>query len=210
MTGVQTCALPICFPVTISVVISNVMSHASAAQIQNIKDSSVRALGLSQSMGWNHVRGASRSGKCLMEPVRGGQFASRLCVSPGEDPGRLLLGEANIENSILTGLLILEDKWNNCRPANNGTVMYKGTNYVFPSRIYAALSAYLGLGSSGDSNHTTFSNYASSILWGNAYKIANGASAPAITLQTNQYATTNAGTNSAPANIAGCLASAIS
>lgn len=168
--------------------IQKILNTGSAAQKAN-EPLGRKALGLTQSMGWNHIRGASRkTGKCLFETLHNGAFASRLCVNPGDDPTAILLGEANIENSILAGLAVLESKWNAAKKTKDGWVI---GSYVFPMRISAAVAGYLGLGAK-DANGTTPQAYSASIVGGQHYLAANGASAPAIRDSSIQYASTKA------------------
>jgi hypothetical protein len=136
-------------------------------------------MGLTQVMGWNIIRGASKSGKCLIESARP-DLAGRLCVSPGDSVAAKLKGSANIENSILAGLVVLESKYKTGY-AKNGYWAVKIGNQerVFPSRISAAVSMYLGMGLK-DAAGTTPTSYAQEIIGGIAYSKANGSVSPAI------------------------------
>ena len=163
----------------------------STAQHKTNLTSGLRAMGLVQSMGWNHIKGASKkNGKCLLEQLcRNDEMKSKLLVSPEslanaslEDQ---LLGDANMDKMILAGLLILEDKWKSCKQDGGG---WKIGNYVFPLRISAAIAGYLGLGKADVRTGITPPQYAASIVGGDRYKIANGASAPAIRDSAVQYA----------------------
>lgn len=135
----------------------------------------LRAWGCMQSMGYNHVLGTF-DGKCEIERVRP-EFASRLCVKAGEDISVKMYGEANYENAILAGLIILESKWKALRPVANGFQVGK---YVFDTRIIGTVSSYLGLAQKDTTSGDTPENYARSILYGKDYKIANGAVSPDV------------------------------
>jgi len=152
-----------------------------------------RAMGLTQSMGWNHIKGASKkTGKCYMEILcKDDKMRADLIIAPEalasttlED---FLLGEKNMDKMILAGLLVLEDKWKNCKPHKDG---WKVGTYVFPLHISAAVAAYLGKGFSDDLG-TTPLQYAATIVGGDMYKQANGASAPVIRDSAIQYASTD-------------------
>ena len=146
------------------------------------------AMGLSQSMGWNAVKGASKeNGKCLVEQFRP-DLISMLCVEPGDDLYAKFLGDGNMVNNILLGLTVLESKWKSCRPFGQGWVI-AGPNgdIFFKTRIEASTAGYLGLGASGDNNGTTYNMY-NNIIWGSAYVAANGKSAPMVASSSIQQA----------------------
>lgn len=135
----------------------------------------VRAYGLMQVMGWNLVRGGAPSGKCEVERLRP-DLASSLCVNPGTSVTSMLIGESNLQNSILAGLVILEGKYRSVTSVSGGFGV-KGDPYkrVFVSKISAAVAAYLGLGKA-DLNNTTPEEYSAQIVGGSVYAKANGSS----------------------------------
>lgn len=153
--------------------IKNFLVTANPAQRANVAVG-IQALGVGQSLGLNSVRGASaKTGKCLIETARP-DLAGILCVNPGEDLIATFLGDANLEKALQLQLVCLESKWKGVVSTSNGWVS-KGDTYnrLFPSRIAAAVAAYLGLGGS-DQNSTTPQAYSASIISGLAYAIANG------------------------------------
>lgn len=191
-----------------SVIQSMLSNPATTAQQRANEPLGRQAMGLAQVMGMYFVRGASGSGKCFFETARGGKFANQLCVSPGDDIRVKVLGDANVSNAILAGLLVLESKWNSLK-LRNGAWEIAGRR--FSTRIYGAVGAYLGLGSSGDANGTTFNMYANSIVGGSAYQTANGATAPAVRDSNIQYASVTAAgptvaVNSSTQGPSGCIA----
>jgi len=163
-----------------------------------------RAVGLTQVMGWNIVKGASKSGKCLVEQFRP-DLIGTLCISPGDSVRAKLAGEANITNSILAGLVVLESKYKAGYAKNGGWAIKLGSGssareLQFPSRIYSAVAGYLGYSSTGDANNTTYSGYANEIVGGSFYVAANGPSAPMVTTTKTQTAI---GSSSGPATLGG-------
>lgn len=177
-----------------SPVIQKILQTGNKYQIAN-EPQGRRAWGLTQSMGWNHIRGASKkNGVCEIERIaskKDGSLVARLTVAPGEDVSTILTGESNVENSVLAGLLILESKWDLCKQNSQGWSVGKSSQ-VFPSRISASIGAYLGLGKA-DKFGTTPAMYAASIVGGAMYKTANGTSAPAIRDSKIQYASSTSG-----------------
>lgn len=175
------------------------------------------ALGLTQVMGWNIVKGASRSGKCVVEQYRP-DLVSRLCINPGDSAAYKLLGPDNIENSILAGLVVLESKYKIGSPTQSGgwgvRIVSGGTSQIlqFPSRIYSAVAGYLGYGTA-DANGTNYLTYASQIVGGSVYAAANGAAAPSISgfkSQTAAVAYSGPTTSGKMGTVPGCVAAAAS
>jgi hypothetical protein len=76
-----------------------------------------------------------------------------------------LLGDDNIKNSILAGLIVLEGKYKEIAPK----LIAKG---LYTNQLTAAVAAYLGLGAA-DGHGTIPEVYANSIIRGDAYRIAN-------------------------------------
>ena len=172
------------------------------------------AIGLTQSMGWNIVKGASaKTGKCLVEQFRP-DLISTLCINPGDSVKAKLSGEANITNSILTGLVVLESKYKAGYAKNGGWAIKLGSGssareLQFPSRIYSSVAGYLGYSSGGDANHTTYTGYANEIVGGSFYLAANGASAPRVVttkLQTAMSSSNGPVTVGGVGMIPGCVA----
>ena len=142
-----------------------------------VKDANItrglQGLGLTQSMGYNHVKGGSPSGICEIQRLRP-EFASTLCVNPGDSLDAILVGPNNISNNVLAGLIILEGKYKAAKQSQGGWTV-NGIS-IFPSRISAAVGAYLGTGA-GDILGTSPANYAAAIIGGDAYAKANSNSA---------------------------------
>lgn len=167
---------------------TNIASSGDSAKLQNMYNASLLVYGLGQVRGSYFVKGGSRSGKCEIERIRP-DLAASLCVAPGGDVASKVLGKDNIGNAITSILVILQDKFNNVpriMKAVSGGYSYRGK--VFGSRIEAAVGSYLGLGVA-DRNHTTPTGYAQSIVNGDAYRIANNSSTPAVQTYQNPDAT---------------------
>jgi hypothetical protein len=167
--------------------VQNILQKGSPQQKTNLEAGLV-GVGLGQVMGWNFVRGASKvGGKCEIERLRP-DLAGLLCVDAGEDVLAKIQGEANIALAVTACLVLLEGKWKAVKQTKEG---WSTGKYVYPLRISAAVSAYLGNGNA-DKNGTTPPMYAASIVGGAMYKSANGASAPAIRDSQVQYASSTA------------------
>jgi hypothetical protein len=168
------------------------------------------AIGLTQVMGWNIIKGASKSGKCVVEQFRP-DLASILCINPGESVRAKLLGEANMSNSILAGLVVLESKWKAIHPSGSDwSIKVGGKTLLFPSRIYGAVAGYLGY-SGSDANGTTYTKYANAIIGGSMYAAANGPVAPSVgtaRVQTAAVAAKGPLTIGGVGKIPGCVAKA--
>lgn len=196
-----------------STAIQQILTSGEPQKIAN-ESQGRTALGLTQVMGWNVVRGASKAlgGKCLVEKYRH-ELAGTLCVNPGDDIRSKLQGEGNISNSILAGLVVLESKYNYGPYYKNGNWVVKvnSVELTFPSRIYAAVAGYLGYASGGDANSTTYLAYANDIIGGSFYRLANGSSAPSVYTSNPQSATVaSAGptTSGTTGSLPGCIAAA--
>ena len=138
--------------------------------LSNVTDG-LRAWGLTQVGGWNVVRGASKAnGKTIIEASRP-DLAGQLMVNPGDSIRAKYNGEANLQNMILAGLVILENKY-------TSVVSGSGTNWTagklkFNSRIAAAIAAYYGL--SMAANPTPYQYSASVMTGGASYNKAKSA-----------------------------------
>lgn len=155
-----------------SVPITNLRLNGTPDQKSNITQGLV-AWGLMQSMGLNHIRGASSSGKCLMETAHGGQFASTLCVNPGESIATLLGPSSSISNQILAGLVVLESKYVAVKQVGN---QFSISGITYNSRIEAAIRGYIGGGTYDTGNGYSSATYVSSVYYGKVYQIANNLS----------------------------------
>jgi hypothetical protein len=136
-------------------------------------DKGLRAVGVMQVMGHYFIKGAAPSGKTELERSRP-DLATPLLVNPGDDIFTNILGEANLDKAITSGLIILESKYK-AVSFGSGYYYFTADKYgrKFSSRLQAAVGAYLGLGKA-DGNNTTLEKYALSIMGGSSYKIANG------------------------------------
>ena len=154
--------------------VSYLLQTGTPTQKANIFEG-LRGWGLGQVMGWNFVRGGGPSGKCEIENSRP-DLAGALCINPGDSIAAHASGVNNISTMVLAQLVLVESKYKNVQAVGGG-FMSKGDAYkrVFPTKIEAAVAAYLGLGAA-DGNRTTPQAYAASICYGTSYKIANGSS----------------------------------
>lgn len=82
-----------------------------------------------------------------------------------------------MSKAILGSMIILESKYKNVFLIDSTHWKTRGVrnSVTFPSKIAAAVGAYLGTGKA-DANGTTPAGYASSIVGGDMYAIANGTS----------------------------------
>lgn len=150
-----------------------ILKDGDQRQKANLQSGKI-AQGLMQVMGWNIVRGgSSKSGKCEIEETRRADLIAKLVIEPGDSISGKLLGEANIENNVLAGLLILETKYNNSKKKGTG---WSAGGAVFSSRLSAAVGAYLGVGGTDLVTGKTASEYVATIIGGDAYRKANGSS----------------------------------
>jgi hypothetical protein len=148
--------------------INNKYSQGTTAERVNITNSAA-AYGLCQVTGYYCIRGCSSTGVSELEKMRP-DLASPLIISPGDDVTTKLWGENNLDNQLLAGLIVLEDKYKNIAPR----LVSQGK---YSNRLTAAVAAYLGLGAF-DSLGTTPEAYANSIIRGSAYQIANNGKGP--------------------------------
>lgn len=152
-----------------SSVIQKKLVGADAVTFNNLRQG-LRAWGLMASMGWNQVKGASGSGKCEIELQRP-DLAPSLIVLPGDSISAKFDGVANIDNQLTVGLIMFESKYTKVAPRLVASGKYS-------DKLTAAVSAYLGLGARDVRTGITPEAYASSIIRGQAYKIANGFDSP--------------------------------
>lgn len=174
--------------------IQKILISGSALEKDNVYKC-LRAIGLTQVLGFYFMKGSSQTGVCELERLRP-DLASTLTVAPGADPTVGILGEANISKSLLAGLIILEGKYKTVS-SSGGYFTVRGDRYkrLFPSKISASVAAYLGLGKA-DINGTTPENYVSSIVGGRSYVLANGKNPIKITDSVYNVASANGpGTN---------------
>jgi hypothetical protein len=151
--------------------------------LANVTDG-LRAWGLTQVGGWNVVRGASKSaGKTIIESSRP-DLAGQLMVNPGDSIRAKYNGAANLNNMILAGLVILENKYTSF-VKGSGT-SWKAGNLTFNSRIAAAVAAYYG--TSLSANPTPYAYSASVMTGGASYNAAKSATGGA-TSSTNSTST---------------------
>ena len=170
-----------------STVIKNVLANGSQPQKDNVAQG-YRAIGVMQVMGWNFVKGASvKNGVCEIQRLRS-DLSDTLCVSPGDNIQAKIMGSSTIL-AVLAGLTLLEGKWKAVKRTAQG---WSSGSYVYPSRISAAVSAYLGSGAS-DVLGTTPQAYASSIVGGAAYALANNGSSAGLTGSVYQTSTKASG-----------------
>ena len=185
--------------------VEKILATGDPAQRKNIQSGKV-AQGLMQVMGWNIVRGgSSRAKRCEIEETRRPDLAQSICVNAGDSIEAKLLGEANIQNNIMAGLLILETKYLTCRRKSGG---WSAGGAVFQSRLAAAVGAYLGVGGVDLRTNLTAEQYVERILGGESFRIANGRQAGGgdIAVRTSQASSSGPETNGSdvPATIPGC------
>lgn len=149
--------------------IQAVTAKNNAQQYDNVNQG-LHALGLMQTMGWNHVKGASASGKQLIEQARP-DLVSVLCVNPGESLYAKFLGQANVSNQILAGLAVLEQKYKAVKQSGNSFTIGQ---FTYPSKMQCALQGYIGLSTTDKGNGSSTAAYVASIYYGANYTKANG------------------------------------
>jgi hypothetical protein len=167
--------------------------------LANVTDG-LRAWGLTQVGGWNVVRGASKAnGKTIIESSRP-DLAGQLMVNPGDSIRAKYNGAANLNNMILAGLVILENKYTSF-VKGSGTRWTAG-NLTFNSRIAAAVAAYYG--TSMSANPTPYA-YSASVMTGgasyNAAKSATGGTTSSTNSTSTQPSNVSDGNNQA---VPGC------
>lgn len=189
-----------------SAVVSVYQTGDSVKQL-NIRNG-LRAYGPMQVMGWNFIRGGSRTGVCEIDRLRS-DLSATLVINPGDAIETHILGMSNIEKAIKIGLVILEGKYKSVYQ-DVGVYKVRGDRYnrQFSSKIAAAIAAYLGLGKA-DLNGTTPEAYTSEILGGFAYNKVLGIKGTApisnskVSIKSANGPTTN-GSNQSKISNAGC------
>ncbi|HET8686063.1 MAG TPA: hypothetical protein VFM18_05285 [Methanosarcina sp.] len=179
-----------------------ILSLGDTQQKLNVASGKV-AHGLMQVMGWNIVRGgSSKTNLCEIEESKHPEIISRLVINPGDSIENKLLGEDNIENNILAGLAILESKYKFTRRFGTG---WSAGGSVFPTRLAAAVGAYLGVGGVDLRTGITAEQYVDRILGGDSYRVANGSSSNLGTVtRTASSGAPSTNGSSVPATIPGC------
>jgi hypothetical protein len=156
--------------------VQSVIGKGISQQSVNI-DQGLRAWGVMQSMGWNHVKGGSQKlGKCLVEIARP-DLVSRLCVNPGESLAAKLNGQSTVEDQILAGLVVLEQKYKLVKQAGNKFTIGQ---FTYDSRMQATFRGYIGLASNDKGNGSSSEAYVSTIYYGANFTKANGPGGVAV------------------------------
>jgi len=171
--------------------------HPKVVQVTKLNDVNLtaninectKAYGLAQSMGYNHVRGISpwsSTTQCEIERLVlkygfDASWAVRLTINPGDSIGKVMgvngkeFTDDILTNQIMSGLIILNDKWHNVLRYKDGVRWYRsfnGTEYINHSRLLVAMGSYLGYGGK-DKVGSTAAGYVASIVGPN-YREANG------------------------------------
>lgn len=136
--------------------------QTTGIQRLNAEDAA-RAFGLMQVNGYYAIKGTFE-GKGELMRMRP-DIAGPLMINPGDSVRAKLLGYGNMDNQILAGLIVLEEKM---RIA--GKLAGNSPN---SSKLALTFAGYLGFGKK-DQLGTTPEAYAKSILEGDAYAKANG------------------------------------
>jgi hypothetical protein len=145
-----------------------ILQNGTATQKRNISEGK-QAHGIMQVMGWNIVRGSSsKTQKCEFQESGRADVAAKLLIDAGDSVKSKLAGAENLENNILAGLLLLEMKWKAVRKQYTGWGLGGDSTKVFPSRISAAIGAYLGTGRDLVTGVS---------VGGNSFRVANSAQA---------------------------------
>ena len=200
--------------------VQNKSKTGTAAEINNISQG-WSAWGLGQSMGWNHVIGASlKDGVCEIERVAkqgnlGAGATAGLLIKPGEsmvsvvgpvcnltdafNPTKHPNGVTFITRQVMSELIILYGKYLAVRRDSTGAWKY-GTHSVnrFRTRIEAMIGAYLGDGAV-DANGTSPVTYAARIVGGSDYVAVVGGNVM-LAQNTNNGAPSAASGGYTPAN----------
>lgn len=152
-----------------------IIASQDSVKISAMTRAATLVYGVMQVRGSYLVKGGSSTGVSEVERIRP-DIASIVCVNAGDSVEDRILGESNLEHAIMAGLAVLQGKYASIpsimKPDGKGGFLYTRSNLRFPSRISAAVGAYLGL-SGSDVNGTTAQVYASSIIGGEAYITAN-------------------------------------
>lgn len=155
--------------------VASILQSGSPEQRRNVA-AGKQAHGIMQVMGWNIVRGSSsKTQRCEFQESNRPDVASRLLIDAGESIVAKLAGAENLENNILAGLLLLEMKWKSIRKQPDGWGAGENPANVFPSRISAAIGAYLGSGKDLVTG-VSVKDYVSSITGGTSFRRANDGS----------------------------------
>lgn len=166
----------------------------------NMRDS-VAGFGLMQATGWYAIKGAGPGGKNEFMRMRP-DLAGPLLVEPGEDVNKTL-GPDKMSNQILAGLIILEDKY---RAAGSLVSDPPTAAKPYTSKLAATFGGYLGKGT--DKFGSNPMAYASSIIQGDSYRMANSGytsrNGNAGTTAQGPAKTIASGTN--PGNVGCCTA----
>lgn len=164
-------------------------SEQEKANLRN----SVAGFGLMQATGWYLIKGAGPGGQNELMRMRS-DLASQLIVEPGIDINTKL-GPGMITNQLLAGLIILEDKY---RVAGSLVANPTTEKKPYTDKISATFGGFLGKGT--DKFGSTPQSYASSIIHGSAYAIANGTSSKVGFTGTDSNNKTSAVASSASGN----------
>lgn len=166
---------------------------ATPLQRQNIQDGK-RAHGLVQLMGWNIVRrGSARAQKCEFEQLKRQDLAAQFLVNAGDSITDKLSGEANMERSILGGLLLLEAKWLICRSVTGG---WTAGGDTFATRLACAIGAYHGAAKPGTDLAALSRSYVASVMGGDAYRaVTKGTAGQSSEVRTAQAAASGPATD---------------
>lgn len=156
---------------------------------------SVAGFGLMQATGWYLIKGAGPGGKNELMRMRP-DLAGPLLVEPGVDINTVL-GPGKVTNQILAGLIILEDKYK-ISPSLVSNPPTQSKPYT--SKVAATFGGYLGRGI--DKFGSNPMAYASSIIQGDSYRVANSGYATRGkndgTLALGPVKTSASGTNPSP------------
>lgn len=168
-------------------------ASSTPLQRRNIQDGK-RAHGIMQLMGWNIVRGGSaRAQKCEFQELRRKSLAETFLVNAGDSITDKLSGEANIERSILGGLLLLESKWERCRSVSGG---WNAGGDTFATRLACAIGAYHGAAKPGTNLAQASRDYVVSVMGGRSYQaITKGTAGQSSEVRTAQAAAAGPATN---------------
>lgn len=154
--------------------IQNLLATGTPTQ-RSLASQGLQAWGLLQSMGWNHIKGASKkNGQTEIEQSRP-DLAGQLVWAPGTDLSTKLYTTACMPTQILAGLVLLESKYKYVTQTTQGWHYGKSSQY-FSSKLSAAIGAYLGLGGYDRATGMTPSQYVANIVYGRMYQLANNSS----------------------------------
>lgn len=181
--------------------IQNLLVTGTPTQ-RSLASEGLRAWGLLQSMGWNHIQGASqKNGKTEIESSRP-DLVGQLVFPPGTDLQEKFYGQASMSNQLLAGLVMLESKYKHITQTSKGW-HYGSSSQYFNSKLAASIGAYLGLGGYDRATGMTPNQYVANIVYGSKYKLANNSSTAGVstnttTVNTNQPVNIASGDNQYP------------